>query len=284
MERFVIMGGRGTSLPKLHGGSAMMPTLNLVDHVLAIGRRYQEVGRHRDAMTVLTRLSHFRALPAEAAEETQARLAELHLKRRKYKQARRHLTAALRHQPDNARYHYLLATALQAEDGADLERAGEHFRRALELDPGHVKCLADYGHLLLRLGQTDEGLTRLREAAERAPEDIEILGKLVKGLRLSGRTDEARSVLQMAMFRNARSPRYRKLWNEFRFQQARRRREAEQRQQIENEAEGEQPILLPFIRVVKETTAGSDCPTIVRCEEANRSVRLPRRADQRNVQ
>ncbi len=199
----------------------MMPNLNLVDHVLAMGRRYQDAGRHRDALTVFTRLSRFRYLPAEAAEESQARLAELYLKRRKYKHARRHLTAALRHQPDNARYHYLLATALQAEEGTDLQRAAEHYRRALELDPGHIKCLADYGLLLLRLGQTEEGLSRLREAAERAPDDVEVLGKRVKGLRLAGRSDEARSLLQVAMFRNARLPRFRKLWNEFRFQQAR---------------------------------------------------------------
>jgi Tfp pilus assembly protein PilF len=266
----------------------MMPTLNLVDHVLAMGRRYQEVGRHRDAVTVFTRLSRFRYLPADAAEETQARLAEIQLKRRKYKHARRHLTAALRHQPDNARYHYLLATALTAEEGADLERAGEHYRRALELDPGHVKCLADYGHLLLRLGQTEEGLDRLRQAGERAPEDVEILGKLVKGLRLSGRTEEARSVLQVALFRHSRSPRFRKLWNEFRFQQARRRLETERLRQTEGQAGDEQPRLLPFVRVVKDGPAASDCPTIVRCDEANigptRPLRLPRRSDQRNVQ
>src|SRR5579884_376393 len=168
----------------------MMPTVNLVEGVLAMGRRYQEVGRHRDAVTVFTRLSHFRYLPAEAAEETQSRLAEIHLKRRRYKQARRHLTAALRYQPDNVRYHYLLATALGAEEGGDLPLACEHYRRALELDPGHVKCRADYGHLLLRLGQTEEGLALLREAADQAPEDIEVLNKLVKGLRLSGRSDE----------------------------------------------------------------------------------------------
>jgi Tfp pilus assembly protein PilF len=265
----------------------MMPTLNLVERVLAMGRRYQEVGRHRDAVVVLTRLSRFRYLPAEAAEETQARLAEIHLKRRKYKQARRHLTAALRHQPDNARYHYLLATALTAEEAADLERAGEHFRRALELDPGHVKCLADYGHLLLRLGQTEEGLSRLHEAAERAPEDIEVLGKLVKGLRLTGRTEDARSVLQLAMFRNARSPRFRKLWNEFRFQQARRQREAERMQQAESETDTEQPVLLPFIRVVNESSEASACPTILRHEDAaapTRSLRSARRGEQRNVQ
>ncbi len=265
----------------------MMPTINLVDRVLAMGRRYQEVGRHRDAVTVLSRLARFRHLPAEAAEETQSRLAEIHLKRRRFKQARRHLTAALRHQPDHARYHYLLATALCAEEGADLERAGEHYRRALELDPGHVKCQADYGHLLLRLGQTEEGLTCLRDAAERAPEDIEVLGKLVKGLRLTGRSEEARSVLQKALFRNARSPRFRKLWNEFRFQHARRRCDAERLKQAENEVEGEAPVLLPFVRVVRETTETSACPTIVRHEDGVApalSPRSPRRAEQRNVQ
>jgi tetratricopeptide (TPR) repeat protein len=271
----------------LHGGSVMMPTLNLVEGVLAMGRRYQEMGRHRDAAAVFTRLSHFRYLPAEAAEETQARLAEIHLKRRKYKQARRHLTAALRYQPNNVRYHYLLATAICAEEAADLQLAGDHYRRALELDPGHVKCRADYGHLLLRLGQIEEGLARLREAADQAPEDVEVLGKLVKGLRLAGRGDEARSVLHLAMFRNARSPRFRKLWNEFRFQQARRRRDAERMQQAANEADGEQPVLLPFIRVVNETAQTSDCPTILSREDgaaSARSLRLPRRGEQRNVQ
>lgn len=262
----------------------MMSNLNLVDRVLAMGRLYQEVGRHRDAVSVLTRLSRFRFLPADAAEETQARLAEIYLKRRKYKQARRHLTAALRHQPDNARYHYLLATTLQAEEGAEMERAAEHYRRALELDPGHVKCLADYGHLLLRLGQTEEGLSHLQDAAERAPEDVEVLGKLVKGLRLSGRTDEARAILQRAMFRNVRSPRFRKLWNEFRFQQARRQREAERLQHAEAQSDGEEPVLLPFVRIVKESATTSDCPTIVRCEDAVRTLPVSRRSEHRNVQ
>jgi Tfp pilus assembly protein PilF len=267
----------------------MMATLNLVDRVLAMGRRYQEVGRHRDAVAVLTRLSHFRYLPAEAAEEAQARLAEIQLKRRKFKCARRHLTAALRYQPDSPRYHYLLATALQSEDGGDLNRAGEHYRRALELDPGHVKCRADYGLSLLRLGQTDEGLTRLREAAERAPEDVEVLGKLIKGLRLAGQSEEARSVLQVALFRNARSPRFRKLWNEFRFQQARRRCENERKNESEGGEDGEQPILLPFIRVETGGPAASGCPTILRRDRADavapsRPFPARSRSDQRYVQ
>ena len=55
----------------------MNTTLNLVEHVLAMGRRYQELGRHRDALALFTRLSGFRELPADAAEEAQARLAAL---------------------------------------------------------------------------------------------------------------------------------------------------------------------------------------------------------------
>ena len=155
-----------------------------------MGRRYQEAGRHRDAVTVLTRLSHFRFLPSEAAEETQARLAEIHLKRRKYKQARRHLTAALRHQPENARYHYLLATALQAEEGGDLERAAGSFagpssstRTSSSVSPTMAisSCVWD----------KPRKDWQVCEAVERSPEDVEVLGKLVKGLRLCGLSDEA---------------------------------------------------------------------------------------------
>ncbi len=265
----------------------MINTLNLVDRVLALGRRYQEVGRHRDALSVLTRLAKFRHLSSDAAEETQARLADIYLKRRKYKNARRHLAAALRHQPDSARYHYLLAVALGGEEGGDLERAGVHYRRALELDPGHAHCLADYGHLLLRLGQTDEGLSRLREASEREPGDVEVLSKLVKGLRLCGRTDEARSTLQRALFRNAHSPRYRKLWDEFRFHRARCRTDAQRRESGSDDETGERPVLLPFVRVLKEAESCDESPTFVDDEDASASVRhlrIPRRGEHRNAQ
>jgi Tfp pilus assembly protein PilF len=255
----------------------MNSTLNLVDHVLALGRRYQEVGRHRDAVALLTRLSGFRELSAGAAEETQARLAELHLKRRRFRRARRHLTVALRHQPASARYHYLLATAVRAEDRGDLERADGHYRSALDLDPNHVKCLADHGLLLIRLGRADEGVARLRQAADKAPDDAEVLGKLVKGLRLTGRGDEARRALQAALFRNGRSPRFRKLWDEFCFQQARQRRQTESRRRGQGDA-ADEPVLLPFVPVSADRPVAG-CPSVVPHPGS-----LPRRTEQRNVQ
>jgi Tfp pilus assembly protein PilF len=255
----------------------MNSTLNLVEHVLAMGRRYQDLGRHRDAVRLLTRLSGFRELPAGAAEETQARLAEIHLKHRRFVKARRHLAAALHHNPGNARYHYLMAAALHADDRGDLQRAATHFRKALQLDPSNARCLAEYGLLALRLGRTDEGLSRLHQAAECAPDDPGVVGKLAKGLRLAGKGEEARKALRAALFRNPRAPRFRKLWTEFQLESLR-RREATRTAGAEDEGGG--PVLLPFVRVVPSAPAAEVSPTILRADEG----RGPRRSDQRNVQ
>jgi tetratricopeptide (TPR) repeat protein len=259
----------------------MKATLNLVDHLLAMGRHYQELGRHRDALSLFTRLSSFRRLPAEAAEEAQARLAELHMKRRRYRRARRHLTAALRHQPSSARYHYLMAASLQADERGSMEQAAEHYRRALELDPQHAKCRADYGLLAIRMGQTDEGLDHLRQAVEQAPDDVEVLGKLVKGLRLTDRGDEARSVIRAALFRHPRQPRFRKLYDEFQFQQARRHADAAH-QEGDGDGSDDSPVLLPFVRLAHTAPAEAPLPTILGYDEAPR--RPARGGDQRNVQ
>ena len=259
-----------------------MTTLNLFDHVLAMGRRYQDAGATRDALRVLGRLASFRDVPAATAEETQVRLAELQLKRRKFARARRHLAAALSYQPDSARLNHLMATATQADDRGDLDRAGEYFRRAIQLDPEHVPCLAEGGLLAIRLGQTEEGLALLRRALERDPDNADVVAKLVKGLRLAGKGDEARAVLRAAVFRNPRAPRFRQLWDEFQFQQARQRQDGERRRQHAR-GEGEEPVLLPFVRPQRDEPAGPrlDGPATVGRPHL---VRRTRRANQRHVQ
>src|SRR5437870_4755683 len=97
----------------------MSTTLNLVDRLLTTARTLQALGRTQDALRTLGRLAGLRELPAEIAEETQARLAEIHLEQGKFKQARRHLTAALALNSDRAHYHYLLATAHDMDDEGD---------------------------------------------------------------------------------------------------------------------------------------------------------------------
>jgi Tfp pilus assembly protein PilF len=258
----------------------MTQTLNLFDHVLAMGRRYQDTGRTRDALRVLGRLASFREVPAVTAEETQVRLAELQLKRRKFASARRHLTAALTFQPDSARLNHLMGTASQADDRGDLDRADDYFRRAIELDPENVPCLADGGLLAVRLGQTDEGLALLRRAVERDPDNADVIAKLVKGLRLADKADEARAVLRSALFRNPQSPRFRRLWEEFLFRQT---RQSQDRQRRRRTAEGEDPVLLPFVRVGPEAAPGPrlDGPATVGRPHLYRPAR---RSDQRHVQ
>ncbi len=50
-----------------------------------------------------------------------------------------------------------------------------------------------------------------RDAAGREPDNAVIVGNLAKGLRQTGKGDEARGVPRAALFRNARSPRFRRL-------------------------------------------------------------------------
>jgi tetratricopeptide (TPR) repeat protein len=237
----------------------MSMTLNLIDRLLARGRTLQRLGRDRDALRLFRRLAQFRELPAAAAEEAQARLAEIQLDRRRYHRARRHLAAALRHQPDSARYHYLLATAVAAEDTGDPRRAAQHYRRSLQLDPRQPACLIDYGQLNIREGRLEAGLTCLRRAVELAPENVHAVRCLAEGLVKARRFEEARSVLRLALFRNPRDGRFRQLANDFQFRQAARTQKAERRARgKQTVADG--PVLLPFRRPLR---------TEPRCSEAH---------------
>jgi len=223
----------------------MDDTLNLFHSLLARARRYDDLGQDRQAEGLLARLLHNACLPPALVEEASARLAVLRLKRGRFRSARRHLREALLRRPDSARYHHLMARALAADpagSGRGLVRALRHYRRALELEPRLIRCRCDAGLLALRLGKVEEGLALLREAGARAPDDPEAVGKMVKGLRLAGRPDEARAALQSALFRQPRSLPLRRLWADVQLQDLRRRRE-----QAGIAAE-DGPVLLPFCR------------------------------------
>jgi Tfp pilus assembly protein PilF len=231
----------------------MSTTLNLVDHLLARGRHFQTLGRDHDALHVLGRLAGFRELPRDIALETQARLAEIHLRRGRPKKARRHLTAALAHQPDNARNHELMGRAVEADNRADPERALDHYRRSLELDPDRPECLSAAGLLAVHLGQSQEGLRYLRRAVELAPDDPEMLRQLAKGLCLAIREQEAGAALRAGLFRHPRDVRFRKLWNDFQFDQLRQEQEASRLGGKTDEADERGRTLLPFVRPTQPT-------------------------------
>jgi Flp pilus assembly protein TadD len=242
----------------------MSRTLNLADGVLALGRNLQELGRDEDALRILGRLAGWQTVPSEVAEQTHARLAELHLRHYQYAQARRHLAAALIHRPDNARYHYRLAAAFDDAEKGQSQAAYEHYCQSLELDAEQVDCLGDFGLLALKLGKDQEGLRALRRAVELAPDDPAAVGKLVEGLRRCEQLEAARTALRTALFRNPRNQAFQKLWSDFRFQQAAEAQQAARQRDYEY-LEMDEPVLLPFLRLAsagkpKTGRAGQDAP------------------------
>lgn len=230
----------------------MSKTLNLVERLLAMGRKLQGLGLYVEAMRLLTRLANLRDLPPEVAEETQQRLAEIQLHRRKFARARRHLAAVLTHQPQSAHYHHLMGGAIAADRECDPRRAIDYYRRCVELDPAHPGYLCDFGLTALQMGQSHEGLKALRRAFELAPDDPGIVSKVVEGLRDEGEMAEARLKLRTAQFRNPRDSRFQKLWNDFQFQVL---WADQQEDQPKAMAEvNDEPTLLPFVRPEKPQT------------------------------
>lgn len=225
----------------------MSRTLNLADLLLARGRHLQQLGRSHDALTVFGQLAGLRELPADVAEETQVHLAEIHLGRHEYARARRHLAAALVYQPDNARYHYLMATALNADEQPDLQRAAEHYRRSLALDPHQPRCLTEFGRLALCLGQEEEGVAALRQAAELAPDDVDVLEAVAEGLCDAGASEDALRLVRTALFRHRGDAGFQRLWDGFRFRRLHEEQELSRRWATAFAAES-RPMVLPFVR------------------------------------
>lgn len=243
--------------------------LNLADVLLARGRKFQSLGRDHDALQILNRLCSFRQLPPAISEETQARLTEIQLRCGRFTRARRHATALLAQCPDNARYHYLMASALNGDERSDPQRAAEHYRRSLALDPNQTRCLGEFGRLALRLGETEEGLQCLRQAVTLTPDDPEVVGRLVEGLREEGLIDEARDALRAARFRNPRDGRFQKLWNDFHFRLLRTEQEAARLGEAIPVAQGNGPRLLPFVPLKSTATRPSVAGTVVRLDAAS---------------
>jgi Tfp pilus assembly protein PilF len=216
-----------------------------------------QLGRGRDALRILGRLSRLRDLPADVAEETHARLAEIRLSHGQYRRARRHVAAALAHDPASPRYHHLMATALEQDDHADPLRAARFYRRALRLDPEQPRCQAEYGLLALRLGDTEKGLAALRRAADLAPDDADVLGLVVEGLCEEGCTEEAHGLLLAARFRHACDGQFQRLWNDFRFRQLHEEQEAARRAAPASGLTDAGAMVLPFVRPAGPVVPGA---------------------------
>jgi tetratricopeptide (TPR) repeat protein len=260
--------------------------LNLVDELLSRSRRLHQLGRQNDAFDLLRKLTEFEELPDYAAEEVAIRLAEISLRRRQFKYARRYLAVAFDVQPDNARTHYLMARALDAGSAPNTRRALEHYRLALELEPDHAAWLCAYGLLLARLGRSREALASLRRAAAVAPDNVKTLKKVVEGMRLANAADEAHRLLLAARFRNPRETRLLDLWKDFQFRQLRKDQQTAPPRTVPIAAG---PVVLPYVPPEDDTGPVRKPGKRTRKDKASgipppRGILRVRRPDQRHAQ
>jgi tetratricopeptide (TPR) repeat protein len=223
----------------------MSRKLNLVDHLLARGRRMHALGQLRTATRTLRKLAAFESLPASRLEEVHAELAQLRIAQQQFAKARRHLGILLTRNPGEATYHHQMALAHDLDKEANPATALSHYRWSLEIDPRQPQVLCNFGLLAIALvDDEEEGIAALRRAAELAPDDLEILGKVTEGLCQADLEQEAAQILRAALFRNSKDKRFRQLWLRFQFQRIHREQEAERRRL--NTADNERPMILSF--------------------------------------
>lgn len=216
-------------------------TLPLAEQALALGQHYLRQGRDLEALDILGKLARLGHIDPAISEQAQVHLAEIHLRRRDFKQARRHLNVALASQPDNAAYHHLMAMAVEDDPDADPRRAVLHYRKAVELEPENAEYRSDYGLFIIDFGKPREGIRQLEKAVKLAPEDGQFAQQLTLALAGEGQFDKARRVALHALFRNPDDSRLRRLWYDLRFQEAR-----FDQQRCKLKAKNAEVVLLPF--------------------------------------
>jgi tetratricopeptide (TPR) repeat protein len=105
-------------------------------------------------------------------------LGTVYLRQGKFREAAEQFEVASRLPPTSEIVFFNLGQAEEAQE--HFARAAEHYREALRLKPAYPKALAGLGINLARLGEIDEGVSRLHEAARADHAAVEeALGRLL---------------------------------------------------------------------------------------------------------
>ncbi len=218
-------------------------TLNLIDILLTTGRHLAQAGRSTEAIHALNKLAAFRKLPRKVREEIHTLLGDIHLGLHQYKDARRHLAAAIAANFNNAETCFKMALAIEEDGEADFDRAETYYARAVELEPKDAFYWADYGSYLFTLGKAKAGLKATRKAHALGRNEAELVGHVAAVLRREEHYEEAAAILRAALFENHGDARFRQLWQEHQHhmiyvEQERKRQTAP--------AKPGKPVILPF--------------------------------------
>jgi tetratricopeptide (TPR) repeat protein len=120
-------------------------------------------------------------------------LANYYLALDRREQAKTAFAKVLDAAPDDVITLNNLAWLLSKEDPA---KAIEYAERALKLAPAAPTVMDTLGTLLLNQGQTDRALQLLKQASEKAPEDLNIRYHWAQALVRSGDKEQARKILK----------------------------------------------------------------------------------------
>lgn len=254
----------------------MSRMLQFFDGLLKKARHLEQLGQYRQASHLYVRLADMRQLPDSVACDAQAGLGRVRLEQGRHARARRHLAAALVHEPDSAAYHFLLASALVEDTKADQQRATPHFRRALELDDKNPEYLLAFARHCFRMEEREEAIALVRRAIQVAGDNLRILAEAAEQLRRHGEYEEARSQLRVALFRHAGDRRFEDLWKTHQFQAL------HADQQEAREQASDDPTILPFSAPAESTGPRLHGRRILR-KDAAEDRKAPYRANFRRL-
>ncbi len=117
--------------------------------------------------------------------ETWVRLGGIYFDNKKYDEASKVMTEAIKSFPEDFRVNLILGLSL-AQSNHNNE-AKPYLKKAVELNPKDITALSAYGFTLSQLKENDEAIKYLNEALEVSPNDVNLLGTL--GLIYDGKKD-----------------------------------------------------------------------------------------------
>jgi tetratricopeptide (TPR) repeat protein len=218
----------------------MLNTISLSGHLLARAKRQSAHGMPRSAARTLGTLTSFGNLDPVTAGESHAIFAELELRNRRFRAARRNAKAALAASPSCPQYQYICGRAWENGVGADLQKAANWYLSCLEGQPNHLQARCALGLLRVSTGLVNEGIAILSEAWRSHPDSYEVFLALFSAYRRSGQSNLARTHLVEARFRLKSNPRFRALLCQIKYKTAAKR---------QNQAGKGNSVVLPFLRV-----------------------------------
>jgi len=193
--------------------------LNLAENLISLGQHYVSLGRHQEALRAFGGVVRLDPVPGVLAQQAQAELADIYFGRNQFRRARRHLHAALAHDPNCARSHHLMAVMVEEDD---VQRALWYYARAVELEPNSAELHCDYGLCLMSLGEVQQGLQHLQQAVRLDPNEPGFLRHQMRALIAADQLDAARSAVLAGLFGHPHDRGFKALWREFLFFRAER--------------------------------------------------------------